>query len=95
MICSLRPAIFRYRLGTPLAVHAGRDDAAGISRPFTAGKEAAQADMLQGVAATHNADGSRSAGFHSYHYRFVRQETVCLAAELPEALCQAAGYEWR
>ena len=86
-------AIFCRSFGTPLAIYTSRDDAAGIASSLAAGEEAAQADMLQGVAVAHDADGCRRAGLHGYHHGVVGQEAMGVAAKLLEAFGQTPGDE--
>lgn len=43
--------------GTAFAIHGGGNDATGVTRPFTAGEEAGEAHMLQGVVVAHHTNG--------------------------------------
>ena len=81
---------FRYLLRTAFPVYGRGHDAPGIACTFSAGEEATEADVLQGVFVPHDAYRSRRACLYAYQYRLVGQKAAGVAAKLAETLRQMA-----
>lgn len=80
-------------LGTALAVHRCRDDASGVACSLAAGEEAAERDVLEGVALAQYAQGGGGAGFDGQHGGLVGEEAAVATSEGAEGLLEARGDE--
>ena len=78
-------------LGATFAVDASRDDASGVAGTFAAREEAADADVLQGLAVAQYAYGRRGACFGGDEYGLVGEKSVACLSEFSETFLQAVA----